>query len=267
MSEYTVFIDESGEAGISSIRSSATRGASPYMTLGAALVKNTDLPEIKRKLSDLRSEIGKTEIHCNKLNHFQKVHVAKTISTLPIVSFGVISQKQTLGWYSDRIDQDSKKYYNKCAQYLLECIGEYMQSIEKYSHQLDVVFERGNFDYPALRRLITLCKNNPLGTPLQKKRLRLLQKIDPQKIVSMKKNEEPLLELADVIAHSIYKAIDRSSRHYDILEVRYLKELSSCFFKNPETLKIIGTGIRPIHKLADLGRDEEAKNNLLSLDV
>ena len=47
---YTLYIDESGEAGINKVRSDLSPGASPYMTLGGCLVANSDAEKIRNKL-------------------------------------------------------------------------------------------------------------------------------------------------------------------------------------------------------------------------
>ncbi len=39
---YTFYIDESGDSGTGQVRSGAQGGASPYMTLGGVLVRDSD---------------------------------------------------------------------------------------------------------------------------------------------------------------------------------------------------------------------------------
>lgn len=266
MSKFTVYIDESGEAGILNVRGKTGRGASPYMTLGAALVKNGDVQEINSTLLNIASTIGKKDIHCNQLNHYQKVYVAKTIAKLPVTFFGVISLKRTLGWYSDKIDGDSKKFYNKCAQYLLECIGDFVQQNGRYSHQLDIVFEKGNFDYHRLSNLIRRCQDTPKGTQTQKERLKLLHYIDADKISASPKAKEPMLQLADVVAHSLFKSVDRNPRHLNILEPRYLYEIAPKFFRGQSSQAILGSGIKPIHSVNHFSHDREVVKILTRLD-
>jgi hypothetical protein len=54
-----LFIDESGEAGIRTVRSDSSSGASPYMTLGAALIHNSARNAIEDTLTNIASEFGK----------------------------------------------------------------------------------------------------------------------------------------------------------------------------------------------------------------
>ena len=121
MSEtYTFYIDESGDAGTSQVRSDAEGGASPYMTLGGVLVRDNDEQRLKQFLTDMKSRLGIKTLHCADMNHNRKVYYARNAATQHIVCFGVISFKQTLEGYKEDIGDEYWRYYHKCAQYLLE---------------------------------------------------------------------------------------------------------------------------------------------------
>ena len=51
-----------------------------------------------------------------------------------------------------------------------------------------------------------------------------------------------------------------------ITEPRYLKELKDKFYYNPETLKIIGAGIKPVHNLGQLKLDRDIQEMFNSLN-
>ncbi|MCX7677334.1 MAG: DUF3800 domain-containing protein [Alteraurantiacibacter sp.] len=77
--KFSLFIDESGEAGIHKIRSEATKGASPYMVLGAALVATEQKCEFEGLLHEISKAIGKKNLHCSNLNHYQILYFAREI--------------------------------------------------------------------------------------------------------------------------------------------------------------------------------------------
>jgi hypothetical protein len=52
---YTFYIDESGDAGTGQVRSGTEGGASPYMTLGGVLVRDSDGQRLKQFLTDMAS--------------------------------------------------------------------------------------------------------------------------------------------------------------------------------------------------------------------
>lgn len=252
--KYTLFVDESGEAGIENVRSENSGGATPYMTMGGALIPNDQHEIIREQLNQLRKSFNKSSLHCKNLNHFQKVHFAKTVAQMPIISFGVMSLKATLGAYEDKIEADSKKYYNKCAQYLLECVGDHSKKNEIYRQHLDVVFEKGNFNYTGLRNLIRKCQDRPMNA-----RVKLLQKIDADKISAVPKADETLLQIADLVAHALFKCVDKPHSCFEITEPRYLQEIKSTFYSDPESGSVFGIGIKPVHRISQLNLDNNIK--------
>ena len=252
-------MDESGQAGIKKIASPTSSGASPYMTLGAAMVETDKLNRYRNYLEKVAGELKKDTLHCSQLNHFQKIHYAKRVASIPpLFCFGVISLKSTLRWYKEDIKNDSGSYYNKCAQLLLERVGEFMQENDILPHKLDVIFESGNFNYSSLRNLIKICQDTPKGvTSFQLKQIKLLRHINADNIYDKPKEEEPLLQLGDLIAHALYKCVQKSDHNMNITEPRYLRELKNKFYFDKTTSKIIGKGIKPVHKLKQLKLDQD----------
>lgn len=159
---FTLLIDESGDSGIAVVRSAdRAKGASPYMTMGAALVSNDSLETVRDTLQRIAVDVGKKQLHCSELNHYQKIFFIREIAQHKKRLFGVLSYKDTLGNYKDTIEDDGKKYYNKCAQYLLERVGWFMEANSISPEQLDIVFEKGNFDYDRMKILLRKCQQKP----------------------------------------------------------------------------------------------------------
>lgn len=250
--EYTLFVDESGQAGITKVRSGGSGGATPYMALGAALVPSLVADDVTAKLSKIAAKFGKPSLHCTELNHSQKVYYARTIAKEKVLFFGVLSLKATLGRYKDEIKGDPKRYYNKCAQYLLEKVGRFMALNDIDADRLSVCFEEGNFNYTALRSLVSKCRENPIYEDT-----RFLSRIEPMSIYAAPKGKAPLLQLGDLAAHALFRCADKSKTNYDIPEPRYLHELHRKFFSNPETGKIEGYGIKAVHELRDVKLDKD----------
>lgn len=252
--QFTIFIDESGEAGIEKVRSDSSGGASPYMTLGASLIPNRSRKSIESTLDQISAEIGKNTLHCSQLKHYQILHFVRQIRQQQMRLFGVISRKATLGSYKAAIDDDSSMYYNKCVQYLLERVGWFMESRKIRPENLDIVFEKANVDYEKMRNLLRTCQTNPRHENTKK-----LQNIDTSKMVVKKKSEEPLLQLADLVAHALYKCVDKQDKNFGIPEPRYLRELAPRFFGHPETQAVVGAGLYCVHSTSDLKLDSEVE--------
>lgn len=252
---FTLFIDESGDSGIGVVRSADTsKGASPYMTMGAALILNDSLEAVRETLERVRIDTGKKEIHCSELNHYQKLFFIREIACHKKRLFGVISYKETLGSYKESIGDNSKLYYNKCAQYLLERVGWFMEANEIPSDNLDIVFEKGNFDYGRMQAFLRKCQRNPAHSMTAR-----LRHIKVGNIAVKTKGEEPLLQVADLVAHALYKCVDKQDKNHFIAEPRYLRELSPRFFGNPKTQAVAGAGLYLVHKMSDLNLDPEVE--------
>ncbi|SNS65215.1 Protein of unknown function [Sphingomonas laterariae] len=174
--------------------------------------------------------------------------------------FGVISKKDTLGNYKAEISDNSSKYYNKCAQYLLERVGWFMQVRKIPPENLDIIFEKANVDYDKMKNLLRKCQSSP-----QHSSTKWLQHIDIDKIAVKEKGEEPLLQLADLVAHALYKCVDKSTANFSITEPRYLRELAPHFFGHPETQAVVGAGLYCVHSTRDLKVDTDVSEILNSM--
>lgn len=232
------------------------------MTLGAALVPNRDSSLICQELERVACVFGKDLLHCSQLKHQQKVYYARCMSNQHFLGFGVISLKSTLGSYRQKIEANSTRYYNKCAQYLLEKVGMFMELNDISPGNVEIVFEEGNFDYSALISLISSCQDNPIQPDTK-----FLSRIDAFKIRKKPKSTEPLLQLADLVAHSLFKCVDKTDRNFHIPEPRYLNELHQKFFSHPNTGRIEGCGIKSVHDLNQLSLDPDIQKLLNGYSV
>lgn len=257
---YTLFVDESGSPGIKNVSTNGGSGASPYMTMGAALIPDIKCQEVLECIQDITRKVNKKDLHCSKLKHSQIVYFARILSTQRLKLFGVISRKETLGSYSADINQDHKQYYNKCAQYLLEKVGQFMDANDMTEGQLTVCFEQGNFNYSGLRGLIAACRRNPIRPAS-----RYLKHINPSSITVKEKAEEPLLQTADLVAHALFKCVHKEDRNFHIPEPRYVTELRKCFFSAGNSGKIEGFDIKAVHSLSELKLDDDVHNALSKL--
>lgn len=249
---FTLVVDESGEAGIEKVRSESSKGASPYMTLGAALIQNDSREEVEEALIKIAADFNKKQLHCSQLNHYQIIHFSRQIIKHNMRFFGVVSRKSSLGTYKEEISGDSSMYYNKCIQYLLERVGWFMESRNINPEDLDIVFEKSNNDYGKLLSLIKKCQENPIHENTKR-----IQKIDIRNIKIKTKEEDRLLQISDLIAHALYKCVDINIQFFGILEPRYILELSDRFFGNPENNHVLGAGIYCVHNLKDIKVESE----------
>ncbi|WP_212525345.1 DUF3800 domain-containing protein [Actibacterium sp. MT2.3-13A] len=255
----SVFIDESGEAGIAKVRSDTSGGASPYFVLAAAVMPRAVKISATSVLDEVLKTIPKKWSHATELNHYQTVFWARTATKVNLRFFAVISNKSTLGSYSERIRKDPDKFYNKCAVYLLERVGQYLTAKGMAGTPPEVCFEKKNHDYDAMRRYLSAIKEKPMHTDAK-----YLRVFNPFAITAKTKTEEPLLRYADLAAHAAYQCANKTKTNFNIPEPRYLEELANRFGAD-ERGNVIGRGIKCIHSVEDLCLDADVARKLRSL--
>lgn len=257
----TVLIDESGDTGISTIRSAGKGGSSDYFTMGAVVLQEATAVKAVGVLGQLEHRFRKKKPwkHATELNHSQKLLLCKEMSKMHARFFGVISYKPTLGEYANEIGWEPDKFYNKCAKYLLEIVGSYLASVDANLLEPQIIFEQRNHNYDAMIRYLSKVKETPLYAQSSS-----LEAINPFAITNKKKSEEPLLRLADMVSHALYCCVNKTPDNFQITESRYLRELSARFAADQRG-RVVGAGIKPIHSLNELALDEEVEKELVGL--
>lgn len=260
--KFTVYIDESGEAGIAKVRTVNSPGASPYFVLGAVVCEPTAEIHAKNALDNFAEETGKSSWkHATDLSHFEKVLLGKELGRLPVRYFCLISNKSTLKEYKNGIENDPQKFYNKCLKYLLECIFNYLSKHIDSDDDVRVVLEERNHDYDRMIRFLQRVKENPIY-PQSK----VFRNLNPFAIVSRPKGSEAMLDVADFVAHATYQCTNRSRQNFGIPEPRYFLEIASRFAGDGER-SALGVGIKPVHSLSQLNLEPEIEQKILALKV
>lgn len=260
--KFNIYVDESGEAGIKKVRSGNSPGASPYFVLGAVVCQPTAEIHAKNTLTAFKQQIGKSSWkHATDLGHSEKVFLARELGRLPVRYFAVLSNKNTLKDYKTQIDGDADKFYNKCLAYLLEIICAYLQPRVETEEDLQVILEKRNHDYDRLLRYVSSVRENPIYP-----QSRALHVLNPFSIRPCPKGEEDMLEIADFVSHAVFQCANRSRSNYEIPEPRYFREIGSRFAGNRHGLAL-GTGIKCIHSLDQLGLDKDIEDIFQELKV
>ncbi|PCJ99468.1 MAG: hypothetical protein COA45_05380 [Zetaproteobacteria bacterium] len=260
---YTIYIDESGDDGIRKIRQADdTRGATPWFTLGAFMIKDSDYTQIADTITSCELEINKKSLHFKSLSHRQRIYVCTQFCALPIICFGTICNKETLTKkdYGARIQgkNDSKLFYNKNAHYLLEKVGKFLNqyNIPLESHK--IIFEhKDGVEYGWMKKYIRQISLNP-----HEGDARFLKNINIASITSKKKGEEPLLKISDTIASSLFQCCE--NKVLGVRETSYLEKLRHKFPADTNG-RILDYGIKPINNINDLNLSETEYNFFLSL--
>lgn len=254
---YTLYIDESGDVGIE--EQHIRRGACPLFFLGGYLVHQDDQENLLSLLAECRRQLNNVPlIHFCKLKHAQKVFCCRELSQFPITVFGLISDKSELGRgnFLNLISADGEKFYNKNVKYFLETICKFSQ--ENDIEISRIVFEkREGKDYEQMKNYIRVIQRRPLNP-----RAEYLRHIVGGTIEARTKEEEPLLQVADGIAHSFFKLCipDR----YGVCETRYVDELRN-LMPSDSVDQILDVGTKIVPTLHSLRVNDAVKEYIRSM--
>lgn len=255
---FTVYIDESGDAGISKVRDQDNPGASEYFVLGAIVVPSIYEQDVINTYKKLRLAIRKRNWkHATDLGHSEKVFVSREMASLNVRYFGLISNKSTLGEYKGFINADPQKYYNKCVIYLLENVCLYLNYFKIGQDNLRIVFEKRNHNYEAMRTYIKRIQQVPLYPKSE-----ILKMVNPFSIVAHDKGKDECLEFADMVAHFLYQCVNKSPNNHYIPEPRYFKEISTRFGCDREG-RVSSIGLKFVHDVEMLKIDPDIKRVFL----
>ncbi|MCC6207993.1 MAG: DUF3800 domain-containing protein [Gammaproteobacteria bacterium] len=242
---YTVGVDESGDVGLENVRPDPSCGPTQYFCMAATIFQEENRPEIEMKLKEL--PFSRNLLHANRLSHFGKVHLCRTIAELPVGIVGVISNKITLLTYLDDAKRTPTHFYNKVTQYLLERIGEVVSSFGLGADRVRILLEARAQRYSSLLSFVESIQKTPLDS-----RSLPIRNINRFSISAVKKAEDSCMVISDIAAHAIFSSVRRDGRFFGLSETRYLRELSAVLISDKRG-RVVPKGIKPIHSVRDLG--------------
>ena len=181
--EYTVYIDESGDLGIGK--------GSRWFVITAVIVKNTDEADIRKVIAYIRRRLNLRVIHIKDIRDFnKKLFIVSQFKDLPFTVVNVIADTSILQL------KDGIKTYNFLSRILLERVSWYLRD---HNGRANVIFSSRNSK-----------RDNDLTDYLNNMVINYSwNKVAPDTIkkVSTEKMEEwDLLQLADVCAASMFRS-------------------------------------------------------------
>ena len=241
---YTVVIDEAGDVGLKDVKPDPSYGPTQYFCVCATIIDEDNRQQIEETLAALPffHEI----VHANRLGHFEKILLARTISKLPVGMFGLISNKLSLLDYLPDASKTPTHFYNKCLQYLLERVGDALGKFGIPASDVRIRLEARAQRCSSLLSFIESIQKNPLDH-----RSVALRNIDRFSITAVKKTDDACMPISDFGAHALFTAVRRDARAFGLSEPRYLLECRDRFLAGKDG-SIVGYGIKAIHTLQDL---------------
>lgn len=250
---FIAYIDESGDDAIN--KHNDKNGSSHWFVLSAFIVRASRDIELPKIRTDILKQLGinRQDLHMNLIRkQDNKRYVAKCISEIPSRYISIISNKYSI-IHSKRKDLYDEKntYYNYMGRYLIEriswCCSKLRRGVPEGNGKVKIVFsKRGGMSYSHFREYLEKLKT-------EKDSNINWNVIDIDCIDAKAHSERAGLQIADVIAYSLFKSVELNK--FEMIDTSFAQKLKNNTFN--VNGKYIGYGIKIIPHIEDIPEKEK----------
>lgn len=230
-SSFVAYIDESGDEGFT-FRADGS-GSSRWFVLSAVVVRKSNDLALVAAAKQARSTIKlpeKKPIHFCKLAHAQRVVVARIVGQQPIRTVSVLIHKPSIN-DPERYQQQAYTLYRYASRLLLERVSWLCRDHRKPREgdgKVDLIYSnRSAMSYQDLRQYLSYLRNQ--GTDQVRIDWGVL---DEHKVRAVNHDQLAGLQLADVVASSVYQAVNPNL--YGDVEERYFHLIAPTVYHNKQ---------------------------------
>lgn len=223
--DYILYVDESGDPGLKTVRPIDENGASEWLTMGAVLISAKREQEIQTRIGNLRTSLRghkAPDIHFADLSDPKKAQVVGALASWPVRAFVVCSNKRNMRGLQDAkpeadIVQVKSWFYAWLFRVLMERVSKYVlhRSLIELGRPGTLKIElsqRGGVRYVGMRAYFHWLRQTfrsgvgalPQGTIEW-------DVIDIQQINDFPHKTRAGLQMADWVAGAFFKAADKHS--------------------------------------------------------
>jgi hypothetical protein len=216
---YIAYIDEAGDFGLRNVVPVDQRGASEWLIISAAVIRQSIEPQIVDGLRQLRLAAKNTQspaLHFRTLNDRQKKIICAGLAKMDVRLFVVISNKQNMRYYKNRfaasVSSTGAWFYWWMCRLLFERVSEFCEHRNDLAKTpgAKIRFEfsrRTDLDYSEFTGYLSRIWAQE--QPFLKKRIPRWSVIDLQQIHALDHRTRAGLQLADIVASAFYRAVNR----------------------------------------------------------
>jgi hypothetical protein len=230
---FVAYIDESGDEGFM-FREDGS-GSSRWFVISALVVRKTNdlqLVDAAKRARELLRFAPKKPIHFCKLRHEQRTPVARIVGELPVRTVSVLIHKPSIQ-EPENFQQQAYSLYRYASRLLLERVSWLCRDAHvagQGNGKVDLIYSnRSAMSYDDLRGYLTQLHDQPGG---QEVRIDW-NVVDESMVRAVNHDQLAGLQLADVVASSVYQAVNPNL--YGEVEERYLELLRRTVYKHKGT--------------------------------
>lgn len=220
---FNVYIDESGDDGLSNFRQpGAGGGASHWLAIGACIVRSSrdlELVALRDKIkNECRPKTKGRAIHFKDMNHNQKKRSCQIISGEPLRFSVVLGLKNTEA--AEKFVEKNQLYFY-LTRYLIERVSwlcrDYRKTVKEGDGRAKLIFSRrGGLNYDAFKRYLEHLRTN-VETEIH------WPTIDIASVDAQDHSRRAGLQLADIGTSAVAAAIEHDK--YGNVEDAYINEI------------------------------------------
>ena len=233
------YIDEAGDIGTGG---NGTR----WFVFGCVMVADANVDEMRTRAHAAEQIVGR-DLHFRDLSHDDRIGVIEFLRDAPFM--GVIVATDTTKTRRDSALAYPPLQHNYAARFVVERISRYAQEL---GEPATVYFEhRRGFDYSGFDRYITRLINDPDEHWLDSNYL------SPGRINRMRKNDDPILGVADGLAYAGFRALE-PHRKWKSYETSYLDRFTPSLWRGPasdENIRTWGVVLMPTMLRTEFGQE------------
>lgn len=233
--EYVLYIDEAGDDGLKRVKPIDANGGSEWLCIGGLLIRSKYEKDTIEWVKGIRTDINATQgpaLHYRDLSPTKRRRACELLARYPCRIFAVVSNKKNMrGHNNTRAAKRGGKqwYYNYCVRLLMEratdfCLRDSMKRFGAPKYIKVIFSARGGHSYGQTKAYWELLKAQAAGhsTFLNKReiahqvlRYGLVEYVPHYSVAG--------LQLADVVASSVYQAADAFSSKWALEPAKELE--------------------------------------------
>ncbi|QDY99490.1 DUF3800 domain-containing protein [Nitratireductor mangrovi] len=234
---FVAYFDEAGDPGIKTVAPIDPNGASEWFTLGCAVVRAANEPNLVDLVRDIKASIFSTQspdLHYRNLKEHKKKAVCEAFAAEPMRFFVVVSHKPNMRRYrnpaAEKLSVHPNDYfYNYCIRVALErisdwCAARSINETGEPKHVKLVFSRRGGHSYRHIQTYIHLLANQVRdGRIYQTARVPDFRVIDHRLIEVIDHNKSAGCQIADVVASAFFQAANAGTKKWNTAHAESLK--------------------------------------------
>lgn len=218
--EYVLYIDEAGDDGLKRVKPIDESGGSEWLCIGGLLIRSQYEADTVKWVKDIRKDINAVQgpaLHYRDLSPTKRRRACELLAEHPCRFFAVVSNKKNMRGHNNiRASRRGGKqwYYNYCVRLLMERVTDFClrDSTKRYKEPrfVKVIFSaRGGHSYGQTKAYWELLKAQAAGGSTFLSKREIAHQVLKYALVDYVPHYSVAgLQLADVIASSVYQAAD-----------------------------------------------------------